>query len=220
MPPQFIRVRRRHFVRRLVAGSCLVAHLALAIGFPLTARPVVAGRSKPYPCQHHQCGCHSADQCWRSCCCMTMQQKLAWARKHGVTPPDFVLAAAQPEADQTRPAGCCATLPQVSHRTPLSKPACGSCCAQSSSGGALDEGEPTTRQESAVHWVLGVRAQRCRGLTAVWLAAGAALLSMPTGAPADLSPPLWWCPVIQLDRSALAWPPEAPPPRQLGPRFA
>src|SRR5919109_347313 len=66
----------------------LLAYLAAASGFPL---PAIATKdqSQPYPCMDHPCGCLSAEQCWRHCCCFTPAQKLAWAETHGILPPPY-----------------------------------------------------------------------------------------------------------------------------------
>jgi hypothetical protein len=53
------------------------------------------------------CSCRSAQACWRGCCCHTNREKLAWAEKHGVTPPSYVVAAAAKEKPAAR--GCCAS---------------------------------------------------------------------------------------------------------------
>ncbi|MDC0935495.1 hypothetical protein OAS39_04345 [Pirellulales bacterium] len=52
------------------------------------------------------CGCQDAATCWDSCCCKTDQEKIAWARDNGVTPPDFLLARV---GGPTQRASCCAT---------------------------------------------------------------------------------------------------------------
>ena len=54
--------------------------------------------SVPYPCMNRPCGCDSAEQCWRNCCCFSNQQKVEWAKKHSVTLPNYVLAAAKRES--------------------------------------------------------------------------------------------------------------------------
>src|SRR5262245_38087311 len=84
----------------------LYAVLALGIPLPLDAAPK---SGEVYPCMYHRCGCHSAEQCWRDCCCMSMAEKLVWARKNNVTPPDYVLdeAAAQGLLDEESAAKCC-----------------------------------------------------------------------------------------------------------------
>src|ERR1700746_3683145 len=78
----------RPLARRCVAGLALVAYLATSVGIPL---PVAGGkeRGQPYPCMDHPCGCATAEQCWRHCCCFTPEEKFAWAAAHGVTPPAY-----------------------------------------------------------------------------------------------------------------------------------
>lgn len=54
--------------------------------------------SEPFPCQNRPCGCRTAEQCWKKCCCFTNSQKVAWAKANNVKVPDFVLKAAGIEA--------------------------------------------------------------------------------------------------------------------------
>ncbi|HJT78443.1 MAG TPA: hypothetical protein VJ739_14665, partial [Gemmataceae bacterium] len=42
------------------------------------------------------CGCQSAEQCWRHCCCYTPEEKLAWAHAHGIEPPAYAERPAAP----------------------------------------------------------------------------------------------------------------------------
>src|SRR5215467_15256496 len=39
--------------------------------------------------------CQSAEQCWQNCCCMTLEERLIWARQNHVRPPNYALAAAR-----------------------------------------------------------------------------------------------------------------------------
>lgn len=79
--------------------------LIVMLSVCLAGLPIPIGRiertakdhSEPFPCQHCPCGCKTAEQCWRSCCCHTNAEKIAWAEKNGVTPPDFVFVAAKRE---------------------------------------------------------------------------------------------------------------------------
>ena len=64
-------------------------------------------KSIAYPCMDHVCGCMNAEQCWRGCCCFTRDEKLAWAKENGVTPPAFVLA--QTEAEEKHNHACCSS---------------------------------------------------------------------------------------------------------------
>ena len=160
-------------LRLSLVGLCVAAHLAVSTGFPLPAESYVVNEARPFPCQHHHCGCRSADQCWRSCCCMSMQEKLTWARQHGVTPPSFVVAAAAQEADDEKADtqgdrahnGCSAKVSM--HQR--------SCCS-SSAGKAAPHGSHRRQSENRVEWVSGVQAQKCQGLTLTWMSAGCMIL--------------------------------------------
>ena len=91
--------------RRLMS---LLALLCLAaILFPLLIAPVAQidpgkDTSQPFPCQNRPCGCRSAEQCWKKCCCFTNSQKVAWAKANGVDLPDYVLVAAKNETATTK----------------------------------------------------------------------------------------------------------------------
>lgn len=84
-----------------------LAGCAVALAFLLTVLPVpipvtVSGLSQkdlsqPFPCQNRTCGCCSADQCWKQCCCFTNRQKVTWAAKNNIKPPQFVVDAAAEE---------------------------------------------------------------------------------------------------------------------------
>ncbi len=83
--------------KRLITTAALAGFLGGLIGVPMPKFQANKDRSRPFPCQDHRCGCISAEQCWRSCCCFTNIQKLAWAEQHGVTPPEYVFVAAARE---------------------------------------------------------------------------------------------------------------------------
>lgn len=93
-------------VRRAVGVCTLCALLLGTIGVPLP-RVVSKDLSQAFPCQQSACGCMSAEACWRSCCCHTNREKVAWAKKHGVEVPAYVIAAAAKESS-TGGASCCA----------------------------------------------------------------------------------------------------------------
>jgi hypothetical protein len=91
---------------RALRGVLAVWFALLNLGVSMPSPPVEKASSQPFPCQDHRCGCRDADHCWRSCCCMTREQKFAWALEHGVTPPSsFFAEQSQPPA-KTR--SCCA----------------------------------------------------------------------------------------------------------------
>jgi hypothetical protein len=95
--PRELRRSLREAGRRALVFGCLVAFLVASVGFPIP-RPADPN-DKPYPCQAHACGCQSAESCWRHCCCFDAQQKLAWARVHGVMPPPWLVAEADDNAE-------------------------------------------------------------------------------------------------------------------------
>jgi len=74
--------------------TATIAYSILALGIPL---PLPSGKTSKeiYPCMNHHCGCQSAEECWRNCCCMTLEERLIWARENHVRPPDYVLAEAR-----------------------------------------------------------------------------------------------------------------------------
>ena len=93
---------------RLVSLSVLLAIFCsmapLAVG-----QQSVKDLSEPFPCQHRACGCRSAAQCWKRCCCFSNAQKVAWARAHKVEPPQYVVASLEREQSPAKcdSTGCC-----------------------------------------------------------------------------------------------------------------
>jgi hypothetical protein len=97
------------FIRKTFAGhrtggwvsALLVLSLCTCFVLPLpgnlsTTSPPGAGKdaSSPFPCLFRTCGCLSANDCWKKCCCFSNAQKVAWAKKNNVQVPDFVSEAA------------------------------------------------------------------------------------------------------------------------------
>jgi hypothetical protein len=108
-------MRRRltlHELFRLGLPLCGWVSLTLFVfavsGLPIPL-PLAKDLSRPFPCMFDACGCRSAEQCWRSCCCHIARERLAWAKAHQVRPPAVVVAAAKREARLQSPGGraCC-----------------------------------------------------------------------------------------------------------------
>ena len=151
--------------RQQITFLALAGYLCAVWGFPVST-PLVKSDGRPFPCQDHQCGCSSADDCWHSCCCYTASEKLAWAKKHGVEVPaqhaTHLHAAAKGEStcchsDAKR--GCCASA----------KNAAPSCCSAA---------KPTPQAKQApagstVKFVSAFAARKCRGLPTLWCSSGA-----------------------------------------------
>jgi hypothetical protein len=153
-----------------------------SVGVPLPAQNVKKS-GDPFPCQACACGCKDAESCWRNCCCHTQREKLAWAKRHGVTPPAFVIAAARREAccDEGSTKTCCSSGGSDDHTFASATP---SCCSKKTGSPKLAvketrrEGRPhctsdqeqqapcyagSERRETSV--VLLIAKLRCNGLT-------------------------------------------------------
>ncbi|MEM8946145.1 MAG: hypothetical protein AAGD11_13305 [Planctomycetota bacterium] len=112
----------RRFLRQATTLATLAAVAICAVGVSLPLRVDDGDEFKeqtPFPCMNRPCGCKTAAQCWKQCCCFSHQEKLAWARKHGVTPPDFVVVAAAHQASS-----CCQSIENHTRSTEVA-----SCCA-------------------------------------------------------------------------------------------
>lgn len=160
----------RRFRRTVVAAATVAAVAACAVGVPLPTR-VLKSSSERYPCENHPCACVDAEHCWRDCCCMTNADKLAWAEEAGVTPPAFVVAAADHEAEDHAhgqkhgdagsthlAAGSCCSAKATSCCSSASK----SCCSATSPGVVA---APAAATEYGVKVVHLISALKCRGLS-------------------------------------------------------
>lgn len=130
----FSRSKLPTLIRSATALSLLLVFCALTLplSVPLPVPPPTdKDLSEPFPCQHRPCGCQSAEQCWKSCCCYTNQQKVAWARAHQVAIPDYVVAAASKEAQQAaQQVTVAATARPGNSAAPQRPDAVRGCCAQ------------------------------------------------------------------------------------------
>lgn len=187
--------RRTSRIRRIATPLCgwlsLAAYMLLASGLPISV-PGARNKdlSRPFPCMNCACGCQNADRCWRSCCCHTLAERIAWARENHVRPPDYVLAEA-------RAAGI-----DVCDDCHESKACCCCCCAK-----------PKAKAASHENSVVLIQALRCSGVGSDWLAIGAAIIP----APSDWQLQLVLCGLVQpptVDVASPAFEPLLPPPRQ------
>jgi len=173
--------RLKAFARALSKRTMVVVALAgyaLAVtGYPLPAR-IVRDLRRPYPCQHHACGCVDADHCWQDCCCYTPEQKLAWARDNQVEPPASLLATLEHLAKGH-------SKPATSNAAKASSKNCqmaacgdregrapGGCCSAKK---RTAEPRSAKRTGSSVEFVIGSLARQCRGQVDSWCSVGAVL---------------------------------------------
>lgn len=200
----------RSFRRRLARLTLLAVYIITAAGVPLPAgnRPHKSGEL--FPCSECVCGCATAEQCWRSCCCHSLAERMAWARAHGVRPPEFAIAEAQRTridvAWLVQPASsgsCCthtlvAAVPKCCHEAH-------GCC-----GDHHDE-QPAKSQRSRV---IGWKVLDCQGHSVNWLAAVPTLIPNNCGQPEQLVVMEWLGPALSECANCVLDLPAIPPPER------
>jgi hypothetical protein len=207
----------RALLRRICVGFMLAAYLLTVTGFPVLASTRKQG-TVPFPCQGHDCGCASAEQCWTNCCCFSPEQHLRWAKEHNFVPPAYANLAIEPdEHTGTESHGCS----HCHEDEPLSQASgmlrcdhddhddAGGCCRSHGQANAQASQPVTVR----VRWVLSLNTLRCRGTSTQWVASGSVappppILSWSAWTPITGSVP-------QIHSCALLRPalPVDPPPR-------
>lgn len=184
--------RRLRHAQRAVAAVALCVYAALAIGVPLPATLGKTDRAGTSPCEGHRCGCSTASQCWRTCCCTTPRQRMAWASRHRVTPPQDLRTLAKAEPSRKTAGGCCERHDH-DRRAPRTA-------------------EPVP-QATATPWVSLIQAKRCQGETGTWLCVPGFVPPQPVLSQARYSPaPTAACELPCLGFvSAVILPPDPPP---------
>lgn len=205
--------------RRLTALVLLVMSVLMIfpIALPVSSRDVnVESEGKdlsaPFPCQNRPCGCQSAKQCWKKCCCFTNAQKLAWAKAHRVQPPAFVVEAAKREAPHKA----------VAIQTSVEKTQV--CCATSGSchtGPAREKAATSSpdrgrKPGSKSKFVIGVQALQCQGIDQSVFGQlvsveppAVSVFVLDSFDQGEVVPPLRCAPLVPCDQE-----PPTPPPRQ------
>ena len=112
----------------------LLGFLVANTGLPLVQRcplQLAKDKSTPFPCQDRPCGCMSAEECFRGCCCFTARQRVAWAKEHDVAAPPELIAAAEHEHadgdDHEHAEGCCTAANAPATAGKASTAACAGC---------------------------------------------------------------------------------------------
>lgn len=102
--------------KRLTAALLLVLLSIACVPIPFSFAPPKTGKESatPFPCQNRPCGCRTAEQCKKKCCCFSTEQKLAWAKRNGLNASDVVDGYAiceQPSSTSGK--SCCASKQPV-----------------------------------------------------------------------------------------------------------
>ena len=206
-------------LRRCCGRSDAAVYVVVAAGIPLpsVSRPAKSGEL--FPCESSGCGCDSAEQCWRSCCCHTLAERLAWAEKNDVRPPAFALAEARKAGldDGGRPLA--AKIVQVAVATKSNS------CRSSPSEALLQVVDrqahlllvartQVRRQDDATRIVVGWRALACHGQSLNWLAAVPTLISVELELSDQLPLVAWLGPHSSDIAAGVADVPTPPPPER------
>lgn len=161
------------FLAKLPRFLLTCAYLTSMIGMPAPAMPIRKGGSL-FPCQNRPCGCQTAEDCRRHCCCHNDAEKIVWAEQHRVPVADVL---PEPSSREWRRAP--SANPPDSCRSPSSPE--DRCCQIASLA-------PSTAKE-APHLskaLCGCFARKCGGSDGSWLALG--LLSPVDRAPGVAAP--------------------------------
>jgi hypothetical protein len=193
--PQFGRIAT---VLLAVAGYLLAV---TGIPVPVTQEK---NRSEPFPCMDRPCGCKSARQCWKSCCCTTHAERLAWAKSHGIEPPAELAATAAADPPETgKPHRACCT---AKHEHAAEGQSDEDCLAD-----RIESSEEPEKESVAFVVISAMR--HCNGLAPLWSFLAAAL-TPPEGARYQFD---WsvtgWLDLVSEDVSTLGFSPAPPPPR-------
>lgn len=179
--------RIRAAAKRLVTLMLLGCMLGWGSGISLPV-PNFKDASTPFMCLDHACSCRDARNCWNNCCCFSQSEKLAWAARQKVTPPNYVrqkrggdedtssefcgqsdlqpdvfaaLSALRSTPSKAKRAANCRGphAPQPNAPQPSAPPACSSC----------DATQPATHHGLPPAGVSISNNMRCRGLANVVL---------------------------------------------------
>lgn len=228
-------------MRPLLTWLAILGYGVLALGLPLPAgmrskgavpgldaADVVAAkdRSVVFPCMNSPCGCASADQCFRDCCCTTLAERLAFARRHRLDAGLIASLEARMlgagELAERKPQGsCCA-----SDRPAKPKSCCereqepeapsaaagANCCDDAVTAGSPEAHPLPIVERRGVRQVTLRAMLACKGLVTSWLAVGGAPPT-PRFEIAGLLPPRAWVELLDVTGEDPLLVPVPPPPR-------
>ena len=178
-------------LKRAIAG--LLALWLLMLQMPISM-PVLGSSGKdlsvPFPCMHRACGCRSAAECWKSCCCTTKAERIAFAKSHAVAIPKDVEEAMVDVAPARR--ACCATHSKTCDAGTKAK----------------------SRDDETGHETVVLRAvMRCRGLGVTMMQFAGIAVSVPKLEVRPLEPMIVWTSLADDSLTFVELSPPTPPPR-------
>ncbi|HWG42723.1 MAG TPA: hypothetical protein VN688_08050 [Gemmataceae bacterium] len=194
--------------RFCAAGVCF-AYLIATLGLPLPAS-IHKDASQPFPCQDHPCGCQTAEQCWRNCCCFTPEERWAWARAHHVEPPAYAEKPAAQGWNTVKRRDLAAGKTTRAEKQCCSPSAARPTCCKTHADGPA---KPSSPKRARLHWGSTLAALNCQALPMLWVGSGAVLPVPPIVA---WSPDLSFSSRVPLPCAIVCdvpLSPPAPPPR-------
>lgn len=159
--------------RRIGTLLFLLAYVAAATGLPVVVPPTKLASSDRFPCEGCPCGCSSAQHCWTQCRCQTLRERLSWAARENVRPPQAALVAAQRaglDVGLWLPTAPTPDEPPQGHKTVKAQGSakCCHCCMAEEAAPAPPADDSPTPEPS---W----RTLVCGGGLQLWLTLGVAL---------------------------------------------
>jgi len=206
-------------MRSLLTWLAILGYGVLALGLPLStgvrsptavqgqvdvARMIAEkDRAIPFPCMNSLCGCASAEQCFRQCCCTTLAKRLAFARRHRLNAA--LVASLEARIGQAggsmnrEPRGsCCATeRPAAACCESQGEPvtaatdAPSKCCDDTVKPDASNGSPVPTELEEKGRQVTLRAMLACKGIVASWLSVGGAPLTARFELTSLLAPRAW-----------------------------
>ncbi|MEM6978166.1 MAG: hypothetical protein AAF539_00780 [Planctomycetota bacterium] len=148
-----------------------------------------------FPCENCACGCPSAAHCWDRCCCHTDAEKIAWARRHGVTPPRFLIERVAASASSQPPDAC---------------ESCCHCCVKSSDP-TKSSGDDADAEAVELKTILLWKSAQCRGVQLLWTLLA---LDWLESSSAGIATPLhqYWIATADIRGVSIHSPPDPPVP--------
>lgn len=165
---------------RSTAMVSILIFLVSSVGIPLPAL-VKKDRSVPFPCMDRACGCRSAAECKKHCCCFSNAEKSAWARRRGLDPA--TVATVEPAREDRAnvsdvtsaevsscQSDCCAKADK-----PIARPACPH-CRQSKTAPSIPQAKSSEEtSQGTVDVIIASFERKCQGGDHFWLILASAM---------------------------------------------
>lgn len=159
----------RQWQPKICSLVLLLSIVASILPIPTVRRSQGKDTSTPFPCQNRPCGCASAEQCRKQCCCSSGKAKLAQTNRSSASQVKSVSTAA---SNKPKPAGsqksCCSSKPNA---------------RKTESGSAANAtkrlGKSPRQTTRTIHYVIAIAAQKCHGGYVEWTSMPWAIVSTP-----------------------------------------